>query len=153
MDITRFEKFDMECSKNLAEEINTILKSASGKKACAIGLITTDDFYGMYLCWDYSHNITEYFAWGNSSNPHFLYQPLVEIVDTSKDIDFCNPSDEKWNFALALLTVLEKNIKHIPDEVFEKNGFKREDVLFFATMSDGDYMQEMLDASVKMFNS
>lgn len=153
MDIARFEKLDLECSRNLPDEINKILKKASGEKSCAIGFITTDDFYGMYLCWDYSENITEYFQWENGSNPDFLYQPLVDIVDASKDIDFCNPSDEKWDFALTLLDVLEKNIKHIPDEVFESNGFKRKDVLFFATMSDGDYIQEMLDASVKMFNS
>ena len=153
MDIARFEKFDLACSEKLPKEINKILKKAKGKKACAIGFITTDDFYGMYLSWDYSKNIDEYYDWENGSNPDFLYQPLVDIVDTSKDIDFCNASDEKWDFALTLLSVLEKNIKRIPDEVFQKNGFKREDILFFATMSDGDYVEEMLDASVKMFNS
>lgn len=51
-----------------------------------------------------------------------------------------------------LLSVLEKNIKEIPDEIFKKNGFRREDVLFFATMGEGDYIEEMMEASVKMFN-
>lgn len=153
MDITRFAKFDSECSKNLPDEINKILNTASGNKTCAIGFITTDDFYGMYLSWDYSRKVTEYFEWKNASYPTFLYQPLVDIVDSSNDIDLCNPSDEKWDFALTLLTILEKNIKQIPDEVFRKNGFRREDILFFATMGDGDYIQEMLDTSVKMFNS
>ena len=53
----------------------------------------------------------------------------------------------------TLLSVLEKNIKEIPDEIFQKNGFQRKDILFFATMGDGDYMEEMLEASVKMFNA
>ena len=43
--------------------------------------------------------------------------------------------------------------KQIPDEVFQKNGFQRKDILFFATMGDGDYIEEMLEASVKMFNA
>ncbi len=63
-----------------------------------------------------------------------------------KEIDFCKPSDEKWIFAETLLSVLEKNIKEIPEEIFEKNGFRREDILFFATMGDGDYIEEMLFA-------
>lgn len=46
-----------------------------------------------------------------------------------------------------------KNIKNIPDKVFQKTGFKREDIIFFATMGDGDYMQKRFDTSVKMFNA
>lgn len=42
-----------------------------------------------------------------------------------KEIDFCYPSDERWDFALTLLTI----------------------------MDTGDYMQQMLDVSVKKFNS
>lgn len=153
VDIARFEKFDLDCSKKLPKEIKKILKKAKGQKTCAIGFITTDDFYGMYLCWDYSDEIEEYYDWENASEPSFLYQPLVDIVDASKDIDFCNPSDAKWDFALTLLAVLDKNIKSIPDKVFQKAGFQREDIIFFATMGDGDYVQEMMDASVKMFNT
>lgn len=52
-----------------------------------------------------------------------------------------------------MLSVLEKNIKEIPEKIFEKNGFRREDILFFATMGDGDYIEKMLEASIKMFNS
>lgn len=77
----------------------------------------------------------------------------MDGVDACQEIDFCNPSKDKWDFAQTLLTVLEKNIKQIPDEIFRKNGFEREDILFFATMGDGDYIQEMLDVSLKMFNS
>lgn len=53
---------------------------------------------------------------------------------------------------MSLLTVLQEVIKQLPDEIFQKNNFKREDVLFFATMGDGDYIYEMLDTSTKMFN-
>lgn len=82
----------------------------------------------------------------------FLYQPLVDIVEAD-EIDFCQPSEEKWGFAVELLTVLAETIRGIPDAVFQKNGFQREEVLFFATMSDGDYIQDMLDQSVRLFNS
>lgn len=153
MDTTRFEKFGQECSKELPNEIDKILNAAKGEKACAIGFITTDDFYGFYLSWNYSNSIDEYYNWKNGLEPAFLYQPLVDIVEACEDIDFCNPSDEKWEFAQTLLAVLEKSIKQIPDEIFHKNNFKREDILFFATMSDGDYIQEMMDTSVKMFNT
>lgn len=153
MNIAIFEKFVQKCSLKLPNEIDKILKKAKGKKVCAIGFITTDDFYGFYLSWDYSNNLGEFFDWENSLNPKFLYQPLVDIVESCEDIDFCNPSDEKWEFAQTLIAVLEKIIKQIPDEIFHQNDFKREDILFFATMSDGDYMDEMLDESVKMFNA
>lgn len=153
MDVRKFEKFSQICSKKLPDEINKILNAAKGEKACAIGFITTDDFYGFYLAWNYSNNINEYYDWENSLEPEFLYQPLVDIVEDCEDIDFYNPSDEKWVFARTLLAVLEKSIWQIPDEIFRKNGFEREDILFFSTMSDGDYIQEMMDASVKMFNT
>ena len=153
MDITKFEKFDQECAQKLPEEISKILKTAKGKDACAIGFITSDDFYGFYLSWDYSIDIGEFYDWENCLQPDFLYQPLVDVVDACGDIDFCNPSDEKWDFAQTLLSVLEKNIKQLPDRIFQENICRREDILFFATMSDGDYIQEMLDTSVKMFNT
>lgn len=35
----------------------------------------------------------------------------------------------------------------------KKNNFKREDVLFFVTMGDSDYIFEMLDTSIRMFNT
>ena len=69
-------------------EINNILKMARGKKRCAIGCITTDDFYGCCLSWDYSCEIEEYYGWEHGVNPDFLYQPLVDIVETCKEIDF-----------------------------------------------------------------
>ena len=153
MDMEVFKEFSQKCSQELPNEIDKILQNANGEKACAISFITTDDFYGFYIAWDFSTEIDEYYDWENGSHPDFLYQPLVDIVEADEEIDFCEPSDEKWNFAETLLSVLEKNIKEIPEEIFEKNGFRREDILFFATMGDGDYIQEMLEASIKMFNS
>lgn len=153
MDNTKFEQFDQIFAEKLPDEINKILKAAKGEHFCAIGFITTDDFYGFYLSWDYSSNIDEYYDWENSLEADFLYQPLVDVVEACKEIDFCNPSEEKWEFAQSLLAVLDKNIKQIPDAVFQKNNVQREDILFFATMGDGDYIQEMMDASLTMFNS
>lgn len=152
-DIAKLNQFEEQCSAKLPKEIDTILKGAEGEKVCAIGFITTDDFYGCYLAWDYSSDIEEYYEWENSLEPSFLYQPLVDVVESCEEIDFCTSSEEKWGFALAFLTVLEKSIRQIPDEIFHKHNFRREDILFFATMGDGDYIQEMMDTSVKMFNA
>lgn len=146
-------KFDQECAENLAGSIDEILKAGNGKKPLAIGFITTDDFYGFYLSWDHNDSIEEYYDWEEGSEPDFLYSPLVEAVESCSEIDFCSKSDEKWQFALDVLAVLEKNIKQLPDEIFQKNNYRREDILFFATMSDGDYIEEMLDVSTKLFNA
>lgn len=153
MNISKFEKLNQKCSENLPSAIDQVLSRDQEKRVYAIGFITVDDFYGFYLSWDYNiHDINEYYEWEQGLSPDFLYQPLVEIVDDCKEIDFTSPSDEKWGFAKDLLTVLQNNIKQIPDEIFHKNNYRREDILFFATMADGDYMDEMLDTSVKMFN-
>lgn len=153
MDLAVFEGFRQECVKGLPNEVDRILKEARGEEACAIGFITTDDFYGFYLVWDYSRDLSEYYDWEKSSDPEFLYQPLVDVVEACKEIDFCNPSEEKWAFAQALLSVLADCVGQIPEEVFQRNGFLREEVLFFATMGDGDYVQEMMEASVKILNA
>ncbi|MCM1244417.1 MAG: DUF4303 domain-containing protein [Roseburia sp.] len=152
MKLTKFEKFSDGCSKKLPDLIDKILQNNPERKVSAIGFITVDDFYGFYVTWDDTNReINTYYDWKPGLNPDFLYQPLVDVVDSCKEIDFTMPSDEKWEFAEALLTVLEKNIKQIPDEIFHKNNYRRDDICFFATM-EGDYTQEMLDASIKMFN-
>lgn len=158
MDLLKFEEFRIECDENLPKVVDEILSTGKQENRCAIGLITTDDFYGFYVTWDFGNDIdiVECSEWAPdhiSTDTNFLYQPLVNIVDNCEDIDFCNPSEEKWDFAVSLLTVLQEVIKQLPDEIFQKNNFKREDVLFFATMGDGDYMDEMLDTSTKMFNA
>ena len=162
MDLKRFESFAEQCNEKLADAVSEILKKGrkhglfanGGNKTRAIGFITTDDFYGFYLTWSCkSSDIDEYYDWKNASYPPFLYQPLVDIVDNSKDIDLLRRSDEKWEFAHALLTVLAQSIKQLPYKLFTDNGCKRQDITFFATMSDGDYISEMLEASVRMFNT
>ena len=160
MDLFKFEGFKNGCIEHLPKVVDEILskrKKGEGSR-CAVGLITSDDFYGFYPTWKLGDkvDIREYFEWGGegiSVDTGFLYQPLVDVVDSCTEIDFCNPSEEKWDFAVGLLTVLQAVIRELPIEVFQKNHFRREDVLFFATMGDGDYMGEMLDASVKMFNT
>lgn len=158
MELLKFENFKNECNRNLPNVVYEILSTDRHETHCAIGLITTDDFYGFYVTWAFGNDIDirEYFEWNPedvSTNTDFLYQPLVDVVDSCGNIDFCNPSKEKWDFAVELLTVLQEVINQFPDEIFSKNNFKREDVFFFATMGDGDYIDEMLDTSVKMFNA
>lgn len=162
MDTNRFAEFDRQLRENLAGAVGEILEKGrskglfggNGNKVRAIGFITTDDFYGFYLTWSCKKNdIDRYYDWKNAIYPRFLYQPLVDVVDNSKDIDLLRKSDEKWGFAEALLTVLGGNIKALPEELFQKYGCGREDLTFFATMSDGDYMQEMLESSLKLFNT
>ena len=158
MDTLIFEKFRQECSEKLPKVIDEILSLGKAENLGAIGFITTDDFYGFYVTWDFGNNIDveEYYEWENddiSEDTNFLYQSLVDIVDGCKEIDFCNPSEEKWDFALTLLTTMENIIKQLPDDIFLKNNFKKENILFFSTMGDGDYMQEMFDVSVKKFNT
>ncbi len=157
MDLLKFENFRNEYNQNLPKVVDEILNTGKQEPLCAIGLITTDDFYGFYITWDFGNDIDagNYFEWEPDDirvDTNFLYQPLVDIVDRCKDIDFCSPSEEKWDFAVSLLTVLQEIINQLPNEIFQKNNFKREDVLFFATMGDGDYVNEMLDTSIKMLN-
>lgn len=73
MDITKFAKFDQICANELSVEIDKILREAKGKEMCAVAFITTDDFYGFYLSWDYSNHINEYYDWQNGLEPDFLY--------------------------------------------------------------------------------
>ena len=158
MDTVVFDKFRQECSEKLPKVIDEILSMGKAEKLGAIGFITTDDFYGFYVSWDFGDDIEidEYYDWENDDiceDTNFLYQPLVDIVDGCKEIDFCNPSDEKWDFALTLLTIMSEMIKQLPDDIFVKNNFKKENILFFSTMDTGDYMQEMLDESIKKFNT
>lgn len=158
MDLHKFDLFRKKCKRNLPKVVDKILRTCKHEDRCAIGLITVDDFYGFYVTWNSGNdiNIKEYYEWAPDDiglHINFLYQPLVDIVDSCKDIDFCNPSKEKWDFAVSLLTVLQEVIVQLPDKIFLKNNFKRENVLFFATMGDGDYINEMLDASLRMFNA
>ena len=48
---------------------------------------------------------------------------------------------------------MSESIKQLPDDIFLKNNFKKENILFFSTMDSGDYMQEMFEESVKKFNT
>lgn len=51
------------------------------------------------MSWNCNTDIEEFYDWENGAYSDFLYQPLVDIVDACKEIDFCSPSDEKWGFA------------------------------------------------------
>ncbi len=49
MDLLIFEKFKNECCQNLPMAVDKILSTGKHEKRCAIGLITTDDFYGFLI--------------------------------------------------------------------------------------------------------
>ena len=51
------------------------------------------------------------------------------------------------------MNIIAKHIKAVPDTVFTETGHNREDIFFFATQSDGNYMDEMYVESSKLFNS
>ena len=91
-----------------------------------IGFITTDDFYGFYVTWKFGNNINieQYYDWENG--------------DISEDTGF-----------------LYQSLVDIVDGCKEIDfcNPSKENIHFFSTMDTGDYMQEMLDASVKKFNT
>lgn len=152
-----FSAFDRELEEGLPAVIEEILSTPSEDKVYSIAFVTTDDFYGFYVSYDYDavdnpHNIWENFEWKQAIYPKFFYQTVVDIVENSP-IDFTKKSDEKWVFAQRLMTLLNKHIQALPLGVFEKYGYQKEDIVFFTTMSDGDYMEEMLVESAKLFNS
>jgi len=156
--VKEFNEFEKGLSENIANIVNGILQQKSDKKIYSIAFITTDDFYGIYVTSDYLEkdkaiNIWESFEWQGAVYPKCMYQPLVDIVENNNEIDFTTPSDEKWQFAQTLISILNKHIQNISEDVFGKNGYKREDIIFFITMSDGDYVDAMLKESVKTFNS
>ena len=155
MEVTRFEKFREGLAAHLPGALDEILKKEKGSDFCEIGFMTTDDFSGCFITWDTSGSIDEFYDWDEQLEPEtdFLYQPLVDVAAACKEIDLCTASPEKWEFAVAYMAVLEASIKALPEEVFTKNGFEREDILFFTTMSDGDDGEEMMNESLRKFNS
>lgn len=157
MDLLKFEKFKNGCQQNLPKLVDEILSTGKQEDHCAIGLITDADLFGFFVTWEFGNDadISRYYEWDHaviSPNIDFLEQPLIDICEEYGDIVFGDPSEEKWDFIVSLLTVLQEVIKQIPDEIFQKNNFRRGNVFFFATMGDDDYQCEMYDTSIAMFN-
>jgi len=157
----KFVDFDNELKEKFNGAISEILKSGNGKQVYTIGFITTDDFYGFYTTLDYigdngEMNIDEFTEWDHQSykgDAGFMCATIVDVIDKI-DIEFTvGKTKDKWEVATALMNILAKHIKAIPDEVFTKAGHNREDVFFFTTQSDGNYMDEMYVESRKLFNS
>lgn len=65
MNLLKFESFKNECNENLPKVVDEILSRGKHENHCAIGLITTDDFYGFYVTWDFGDDIDsgKYFEW------------------------------------------------------------------------------------------
>ena len=156
----KFEKFDNELEEKFNDVISEILKSGNGKQVYTIGFITTDDFYGFYIPYDYmgdnkEMNIDDFYEWSHEyeSNDGFMYKSVVNVIETT-DIDFtASKTKDKWMIATALMNIIAKHIKAIPDEIFTDTGHNREDVFFFATQGDGNYMNEMYVTSRYLFNN
>ncbi|WP_347253067.1 hypothetical protein [Leminorella grimontii] len=148
-----FADFEKTLNSNLAESIRQVLQAK--ERVTYIGFVTTDDFYGAFVTYNRpeEQNIWEHSEWGQGLSPDFLYQPLVDVVEKNEYINFMEPSKEKWQFAETLMAVFSEQLQLLPDEVFSKAGYKRDELIFFMTMSDGDYMDEMLIESVERFNS
>ncbi len=152
MDAARFAPFDRACAQELPKAVADILEAWKGEEPPTIGFITTDDFYGCFLAWGERNDITNYFSWRDAAYPDFLYRSLVDVAEASQDIDLLQPSEEKWAFALAFLETLAKNLRLLSEELFRQRGWHREEITFFAAQSDGDYVRELLDESLKVLN-
>lgn len=165
-----WKNFKEDLKKALPQLVTEILDYKSEEKVYAIAFLTTDDFYGMYVAFEtienlkrskYSADSIQWFAneWTYSDQElptkfnKELYTNLVEVIDASTDIDLMRPSNEKWNFAIQFMEVIKEAIDCVPQSLFEQYGYVKDDIVFLATMSDGDYMDEMLLESAKRFNS
>lgn len=73
MDLLRFKKFKSECQRNLPKVVDEILGAGKHENRCAIGLITTDNFYGFYVTWNF----------GNAIDTGEYYEWIPEMLDTS----------------------------------------------------------------------
>lgn len=149
----KFTDFERLLKENLADLIAEIL--CAKERVTYIGFVTTDDFYGAFVTWNQpqQNNIWEHFEWGRGLGPNYLYQPLVDVVESNEQINLMESSPEKWRFAEALMDVFHDQLNQLPDTVFMNAGYKRDELIFFMTMSDGDYMDEMIIASVESWNS
>ena len=161
-------KFTEELKVAMPQLISEILSYRNEEKVYGIAFVTTDDYYGMYVAFETLEHMKQlknpentWFVneWGYSDTAlptkfnKELYQNLVNVIETDDGIDFTKPSDEKWNFAVQLIQAIKEAIDVVPQTLFEQYGYLKDDIVFLTTMSDGDYMDEMLLESTKLFNS
>lgn len=149
----KFTNFEQILKEKLAVLVAQVLQAKD--RITYIGFITTDDFYGAFITWNQAqeNNIWESCEWKADLSSGFLYQPLVDIVENDQEINFMAPCPEKWLFAETLMDVFRDALNQIPEDVFMDAGYKRDEIIFFMTMSDGDYMDEMMITSVELWNS
>lgn len=167
---SRFDKFTAELTAAMPQLVSEIL-GATKEKVYAIAFITTDDFYGMYVAFETLENYKKTPAgnkdtyrrwacneWGYSDaklpsdfNP-VLYKNLVQVAEAYEEPDLMHMSPEKWAYAQAFIHAVGDALKTVPDSIFGQYGYNRADIIFFTTMSDGDYMEEMMKESVLLYN-
>jgi len=157
----KFIDFDNELAEKFNGVISEILNGDKDKQVYTIGFITTDDYYGFYITLDYvgpkgERNVDEFTEWDDNAyvgEKGFMYTSIVNVIDAI-DFDFtAKKTKDKWDVATSLMNILAKHIKAIPNEIFTEAGHNREDIFFFATQGDGNYMDEMYAESRKLFNS
>lgn len=174
--IKKFKYFKYNLEKVLPELIGEILSFKREEKVYGIAFITTDDLYGMYVAFQteetQKENIEELKKLGIQQDSRWfpnewkyssdqlkgnyskeLYTNLVSIVEKNHTINLLEPSKEKWEFISCFIKILQSAVISIDSSVFEKYGYKREDIVFLTTMSDGDYMECMKEESIQLFNS
>lgn len=166
----RFDKFKSELRVAMPQLLSEIMSSHNGK-VYAIAFVTTDDFYGMYVAFETVENYENTPTgrknayrrwscneWGYSDKElptdfnHALYENMVQVVDSYDEPNLMNPSPEKWAFAQAFIQSLGDALESVPDSIFETHDYSRHDIVFYTTMSDGDYMREMMKESVMQYN-
>lgn len=163
-----FNEFKEQLKAIMPEHINEILSAQPQNKIYAIAFVTTDDFYGMYTAYETKEkllslggaeeiNAHQWSAneWSYSMNGprDIFYDCLVNIAESDHQINLMVPSDEKWGYAVSFLDVVCEAIQSVPQQVFKDNGYSKEEIVFFVTMSDGDYMDEMIIESAKKCNA
>lgn len=172
MDKKIFNHFKDQLKEAMPKLIEEILSYQIEEKVYGISFMTTDDFYGMYVAFETEEHLLilnqkyEGFdnrwcpnEWGYSDQDlpsnynDVLYENMVAVIESDEDVDFTYPSDEKWAVALIIIEAVGEALNHIPAVLFEKYGYQKDEIAFLITMSDGDYMEEMLRESAKAFNS
>lgn len=162
-----FDDFKIQLKAVAPELIKEILSHK--EKVYGIAFLTTDDFYGMYVAFQTEEALGEKkeYRWfpnewkysdtdlmNNYSKE--LYDNLVSIVESVElnyTVNLLEASPNKLSFALSFVDALGEVINALPESLFKEYSYSKEDILFLTTMSDGDYMGEMMIESAKKYNT
>lgn len=168
-----FDEFKTQLNSVMPKLLGEILSVPLEEKVGGIAFVTSDDFYGIYVPFETEQVLKKLMNAGEdkgrwrwfpdewrysdanlpSSYRKELYSNLVAVIEANEEIDFCNPSANKWAFAISYMDAIGDAISNLPESFFETYGYRKQDILFLAAMNDGDYINEMLVESAKKYNS